>query len=147
MSTPIIDEKSTFLHYCSRGNMQGVQEYLTNYKEVLDLADKGGWTGLHYVAHAHHTEVAQALLDAGAKTDILNGAGETALHIAVVKGYLDIVLALVRAGADLSIKDKQGLTVAELAPSDEIRAALSGFDPRAPAGSSYAVVEEEPDSE
>ena len=48
--------------------------------------------------------------------------GETALFIATKAGNKDAVIALIEAGADKSIKTKAGLTLASVAPNDEIKA-------------------------
>jgi ankyrin repeat protein len=149
MSTPVIDEVSTFIHYCQRGNITGVTEYVANYPSVLNEKDKAGWNGLHYAAHGDHPDVVQKLVDSNIKLDEINGSGDTALHIAASRGYIDILLTLGRAGADPNVKNVNGHSAFDVAVDADARQAIGGFDPRVPAtaGGAFLMAETDSDSD
>jgi ankyrin repeat protein len=66
----------------------------------------------------------QLLIARGAKLDLTDDRGRTALMIAAALNRFETAEALIAAGADRTIKDKAGKTAADLAATDEMRAAL-----------------------
>ncbi|CAK0882639.1 unnamed protein product, partial [Prorocentrum cordatum] len=91
-------------------------------KTSLMIAARHGQADV--IARALETSCAQPQLDA------CDEAGNTPLMIAARWGHLEAVEVLVGAGADLSLENTEGLTAADLAASDEIRAAIRAGEQR-----------------
>jgi ankyrin repeat protein len=68
--------------------------------------------------------VAGILLDAGAELQRRDDRGRTALMIAAQRGHREMVTFLLGRGADPTLRDKAGLSAADLAPDDAVRALL-----------------------
>lgn len=68
---------------------------------------------------------ATLLLDAGARIDRRDNRGRDALMIAASRGHRDMVVFLLEHGADPTARDKKGLSAADLATNDAVRALLT----------------------
>jgi ankyrin repeat protein len=68
--------------------------------------------------------VAGILLDAGAELQRRDDRGRTALMIAAQRGHREMVTFLLGRGADPTLRDRAGLSAADLAPDDAVRALL-----------------------
>lgn len=64
----------------AKGNIGGLEEFVTVQGQDVDSRDNAQNTPLHYAAGAGHTESVGWLLDHGAAINAVNLLGDTALH-------------------------------------------------------------------
>ncbi|KAI0347936.1 ankyrin [Trametopsis cervina] len=93
----------------------------------INFQDGLGNTALHYAASLGNTDVLEHILSQdGCDVDPINRLeGATPLHLALkledeeLRYY--VVESLLEAGADTTIKDKEGDTVLDLVPGDDLK--------------------------
>ncbi|XP_027099451.1 protein ACCELERATED CELL DEATH 6-like [Coffea arabica] len=73
---------------------ESMELILEKRPDLIQRADKFGWTALHYAAKFNHQEIARLLLSADRSTAYVaakNDDSKTALHIAVIHGRVALV--------------------------------------------------------
>ena len=87
-------------------------DHADNRDNIINAANKEGWTALHFAAVYGDLSLVEMLLKFGFAIDAINNNGETPLHLAT---DVSIVKLLVERGADTRIANKEGDTVLHVA--------------------------------
>lgn len=99
-----------FFDAVMQGNLERVEELLTD--PGLDINCRGDCriTALHLAAYEGYRDLAKIILDKGAKTEAKDERGQTALHFAARRDHLDLVEILLANGADIEASTDDGET-------------------------------------
>lgn len=111
---------------CYFGRVEAARTLLDADAPVTEPALNGSdILPLHAAAAGRHTELLWLLIASDAPVDAQQQGGWTALHAAAKNSDVAGVQALIAAGADPSVRSDDGLTAADLATDDQVRAALA----------------------
>jgi len=140
---------NTPIHYLQefsrRGDLDGVQEVITEHPELKDELAPAGLNALHSAASAGHIDVVDFLISANVDVNAKSNRGDTALHFAAHRGLVDVILKLVEAGADADIANNAGETPSDIASNNDVQMALRGVNPHA--SNSILMAEADEDSD
>jgi ankyrin repeat protein len=123
--------KTAIVYAAARGAERGVQLLLDSGVGVNQTYD-ADLTALMWAAgHADNAsdseslQTVRLLLERGAKVDERDDRGRTPLMIAAALNHIGIARTLIAAGADKSLRDHGGKSAADLAATEEMRAAVT----------------------
>ncbi|KAG1111577.1 hypothetical protein G6F42_014981 [Rhizopus arrhizus] len=140
-----LDEKKAmlnklFLKSVSSGNVEKVNEFLSNPLIDIDGKDEDNTTALIYAACFGKFEIAQALLLAGAKLDNQDSHGWTALMWATTNNHENLVKLLLENGASAQTKSAKGRTVFDFVKNDSQKIADILYNPRDSISSTSSIM-------
>ncbi|RZF44372.1 hypothetical protein LSTR_LSTR007947 [Laodelphax striatellus] len=87
-----------------------ISRFSSSFKEVVNHANKKGYTLLHLSVKRQWENIVDRLIDDGANVDCINQRGITPLIIAGYSGDLSLIRRLLRSKANVLLEDKRGCT-------------------------------------
>lgn len=101
------------------GDLEGVQEVVSNNQGSINAATDQGWSALHFAARYGHGEVADYLLEKGTQVNARSEKdGKTPLWLAAKGGNTGIIRKLLEKGASPHIADQEGRTPLHMAAAN-----------------------------
>ena len=84
VSVAAVDSQGrTALHYCTEHEMDAICSLLLKAdRNIIDIADREGYTALHLAVLARNQPMIDTLLAEGASIDIADNEGHTLMHLA-----------------------------------------------------------------
>jgi glyoxylase-like metal-dependent hydrolase (beta-lactamase superfamily II) len=90
-----------------KGNLDKINELLTENPSLLKAGNELEYTPLHYACQGGHLETVEFLICKGADVNAANINGETPLHYAAYMGHTDVVKALMNNEAKINERNIQ----------------------------------------
>ena len=111
------DQGATPLLIAVRCAHASIVQKLLDWRVVVDVKDKNGWSVVHFAAHRRSAEIMRMLikLDYQVNLNAACLAGKTALHYLAEQGNFAIAEMLLQKKADAGIEDKANRTPLDIA--------------------------------
>jgi len=104
------DELSVFHEACKSGELDFIQSFVNEHRDLFCLADQNGMTGLHHASKHNQIEAVHILISNGIDINSRDQEMRSALIVAIENCAISVALLLLLNNVDINLPDKNGRT-------------------------------------
>lgn len=99
------DEGESYLHLCTKKNLNISIEWLLKNKIDITLDNNNGETALYYAVEANNEMILRLLVDNGLEVDVINRYGRTPLQEAIISDKRKVLNFLIKKSKNINSTD------------------------------------------